>query len=343
MSRVRTIAAAAVVAVLSWCAPANAFKWHSCPAPPLPIYPSALGAVNTPFIHPGHPLQILLNSSQVAAGGGFGVAPDSNDVSITFVSLFGAPVALPLRRAAALSSSVLSIDFPDSDAELGRSLAGPVEIRVARAGRLIARIDSADLVGLPPANDVSGLVLGVDPDQEVLATVGSDGDLWVPLHFGGDLNPMPMCPGDFLEPVPVQIAGASVQGVANGSDNPLAHIRGLSGYLGDITIGGTNFYGLLMPQPIDLVHVAGTLGVSVCRVNDATDLVLRMKGATSWARSPSSPMRDAIAGSTPLSVQLAATNPVPGNGAKQGTFTDSFGESCDSQPAHSNAGGNGHH
>src|SRR2546428_12461309 len=119
----RCMRLAAAVVMLAFASEARAFKWSSCPAPPLPIYPPDIGATNTPFIHPGHELTIVLNRAQVAATGGFGLSPDANTVSILFPSIFGPPVHLDARSATATSRSSLTFAFPDSEAEIGRTAA----------------------------------------------------------------------------------------------------------------------------------------------------------------------------------------------------------------------------
>lgn len=313
---------------------ALAFKWHDCPSPPVPLNPSRLGATQSPFIHPGHELRIFLNAAQVAASGGFSLEPDGNAVDVTYQSLFGEPVALARRHAIAVGPSVLSLTFPDAAAEIGRDLAGPVEVIVHVGDRLVARIDARDLVGLPPARDVGDLLLGEGRVARVAATLSSRGDLWIPARFeGGPGMEMPGCDGNFIMPEPISIAGATTRGVLPNGIDPLDRIRTMQGYLGDMTINGTSFYGLLYPEKIRLVHLPGTLGVSVCRKNDASDLVLRMRGSRAWARSRRSPLRAAIADSAPLEIQLRGAAPVPARSDARGGTYDSFGNACVQAPS----------
>ena len=311
--------------------PALGFKWHSCPGPPLPVYPSARGATNAPFAHPGHELTILLNDDELAKSGGFSDEIDGNEVSVAFHSLFGALVALPSRFATATSPAVMTLTFPDSREDGEGVLAGPVEIRVYARGQLIAHIHWSDFVGLPPANDVMPIVLRVQPDQIVFAALGADGDLWIPARFAGDPMDMPSCPGNFIWPVRAKIGAAKLATGLPDRLDPLRNIRGVVGYLGDMIVREVNLYGMLYPEDIRLVHVADTLGVSICRLNDATDLVLRVRGDASWAVGPRSPFRLACADSQPVPLVLKAADPVPGDGHPvQGL--DSFGSECSPQP-----------
>jgi hypothetical protein len=309
-----------------------AFKWHSCPAPPLPVYPSALGATKSPFIHPGHELTIVLNQDEVAQTGGFSVLPNSNTITIVFESLFGPPIQLPMRSATAASDSVLTFTFPDTRDEIHTPLVGPVRIEVSAEGRSAARILGSDLVALPPFNDIASLVLSEVRTQIALAALDANGDLWVPTRFQGEPMVMPMCPGDFIVPQPVAVGGAMIIGDTPNPYNPLARIRGMSGYLGDLEINGTSFYGWLVDQPIELVHVQNTLGVSICRLNDAIDLVLRVQGDKSWAQDSASPFRVAAANSAPVMLMLqgAPVCPTPNDSATMPATAgrDSFGNLC---------------
>jgi hypothetical protein len=320
---------------------ANAAKWHDCPAPPLPVYPSALGATNSPFAHPGHELTIVLNAAQVASSGGFSVEVGGNTVEVSVASPLGDAVALAPRQATAASRSVLHFAFPDSAAEVGRVLAGPSEIRVSVGGALVAHIAGRDFVALPPATDVTSLVLGQDPKQIVYGALGASGDLWVPATFHGEPMSMPTCPGQFLVPAPIEIGAAVVPGLVTNGTNPLGRIRKVTLYLGDLEIFGTNFYGMLFPQRIDLVHVGGTRGVAICRMNDAIDLVLRVKGSRAWARSFHSPLRDVVRGAAPVPLQLHAAEPLPPTAQAKPLLDDSFGNSC--APSAPNAGGRSAH
>jgi hypothetical protein len=274
----------------------------------------------------------------VQTTGGFSQQTGGNQVAVTFESLFGAPVPLPSFAATANSPSVLTFSFPDGQQQIGRILSGPVAVRVFAQGQLVADIRAADLVGLPPATDVTELLLGQDPSQVVLVALGADGDLWVPAHFHGAPKSMPTCPGNFIMPMPLQVAGATVVGALSSPYNPLAHICGVVGYLGDVVVNDIDFYGMLYPQRIDLVHVAGTLGVSICRLNDAMDLVLRIHGNEAWAQSPLSPFAAVAANAAPVPIQLIAEPVSPGGGDAEtpadqlkgdsGPVTDSFGAFC---------------
>jgi hypothetical protein len=321
---------AATCLLLPLAQPAAAFKWRSCPTLPLPVYPSVLGATSSPFVHPGHELRIILNDDQVLASGGFSRAEGGDEISIVFRSIFGDAVPLAPRAATASSKNLLVFDFPDYTEE-GRPLAGPVEIKVFANDQLVAFISSTDLVALPPANDVTGLLLGDASDQVVLASLDANGDLWIPARFQGDPMIMPSCPGNFILPQPFTVAGAEIVGAEGNDSNPLPQIRGVVGYLGDVVIGGDSFYGMLYPQQIDLVHVAGTLGVSICRLNDAMDLVLRVQGQASFVRSRNSPFRSVAWQSTPVSLRILAPAACPGQGSGVGlstTHRDSFGNVC---------------
>ncbi len=311
--------------------PASAFKWHSCPAPPLPVYPSVLGATNSPFVHPGHELHIILNEQQVAQSGGFSLTPDGNEIAVVFHSLFGNSVALPPFSASAVSPAVLVFNFPDAATEIGRALAGPVAIRVHANGRLVAYIHWADLVGLPATNDITSLVLQDAADQVVHAALGADGDVWIPASFQGEPMIMPTCPGNFIVPQPFSIAGATLEGASPTGFEPLAHVHEIIGYLGDVVINDTSFYGMLYPQRIQPVHEVGTLGVSICRLNDAMDLVLRLKGRPAFIRAADSPFRAAAQNSSPVALYLMASRQCPGQSAQadqSSAYRDSFGNNC---------------
>jgi hypothetical protein len=331
-----------VGAVLLLAHPASAFKWHSCPVPPVPVYPSTVGATTAPFIHPGHALTIVLNQEEAAFTGGFSLVPDGNTVNIVFRSLFGAPLALAPRTASATTSAALTFVFPDTARELGKLLAGPVEIQVFAGAQRVALIAAADLVALPPANDVTGLVENLS-EQVVLATLSADGDVWIPARFRGDPMEMPGCEGSFIMPVPVFVSGADIVGDKPTAFSPLDRIRGVLGYLGDMVINDTNFYGMLFPQPIRMQQVGGTVGVSLCRLNDAVDLVLRVLGDPSWVQSKVSPFSIAAADSSAIPLRLEPAPYIPGLDAiaatpgnrSSGFVTllqrDSFGNDCTAQ------------
>lgn len=316
----RTLAALLVL----WGGPAQAFKWSSCPSPPPPVYPSELGATNAPFIHPGHALTIVLNQSEVALAGGFSLDPDGNSVAITFVSPFGAPIALPPRSATATVPSVLTFDFPDTQDEGLGILTGPVDVTITTGGAAVAHIRAVDLVALPPASDVTAIVVGGDPDAIVLAALGADGDIWVPAAFSGHPMAMPSCPGDFIMPAPIMLGGAIVAAPLPTARDPLERLHGVEAYLGDMNINGINFYGMPSQQPIDLVHTDGTLGVALCRMNDALNAVLRVRGNRSWVLPQSSPFRFVAAGARPIPLHLTGAPLTPGNRPP----VDSFDNPC---------------
>ncbi len=299
----------------------------------MPVYPSLRGATSSPFIHPGHELTIVLNAEEVAASGGFRTEPGANEVAITFRSLFGDPIALPPLRVAAMSEQALRFPFPDTRGPVGRLLAGPVEILVRSGDRLTAIIAAWDLVALPPSNDMTALLQGTEGEMPALAAMGANGDVWIPARFGGEPMSMPGCEGNFVMPEPVEIAGAAVLGPVLFPLQPLQRLRRLYGYIGDMEINGVSFYGMLYPQLIRPVHVFGTLGVSVCRLNDASDLVIRVQGNRFWASSRASPFRFAIRDSRPLPLQLfrAPLLPAADMGlwpAPSPPLTDSFGNEC---------------
>lgn len=325
------------LALVSSAGRAEAFKWKQCPPPPVPVNASTLGGTNSPFIHPGHELTIVLNDSELQASGGFSTDPDGNRIQVTFASLFGAPIALAPRAVGASSAASLTLAFPDTLAEVGRTLAGPVEVVVETNGGEVAHISAADLVALPAAVDVTPILSGDTPQETVPAALGANGDLWLPASFSGKpMGGMPGCEGDdFLMPMPVNIGGAVVVGTVMFPFDPTERIRGISGYLGDIVLNGTSYYGLLYPERIQLRQIGDTLGVSLCRLNDATSLVLRVDGDRSWAQ-PGSPFRLVARDSSPLALRLQSAPAVPrsdtgalqtNSGSAPGRL-DSLGNQC---------------
>ncbi|MEW6269688.1 MAG: hypothetical protein AB1689_10380 [Thermodesulfobacteriota bacterium] len=335
VQRVRAHTAAALAALSLLLAPAmaHAIKWRECPQAPTAVYPSAIGATTSPFAHPGHALRIVLNASEAAASGGFSPEPEGNEVEIAFVPSFGAPVALAPRRASAVSSTVLELAFPDTQAELGRSLAGPVEIRVRVGDRLIAWIAAKSFVALPPATDVTGLLLGGEQHAVVQAALDARGDLWIPVNFRGDPMAMPGCPGNYIQPAKVAVGGASLN-PSLGRRDPLKNVRGASLFLGDVIINDTSLYGMLFMDRLPLVHVAGTRGISLCKLNDAMDLVVRVRGRRAWARNARTAIAPRIADARPLEVVLRGAAPAPGKIAWLTRATDSFGNACPTTPFH---------
>jgi hypothetical protein len=314
--------------------PAAAYKWSSCPPPLPPLNPSEIGATTSPFAHPGREISIVLNQDEVDAHGGFRTDDDGNDIAVRFASLFGDSIELTPRNLPAVSSSVLTFSFPDARAETGRTLAGPVEITVSVGGNRVAHILPADFIGLPAAVDFDSTSAG---DAILEAALGPDGDLWIPVHFlGKPMGGMPGCDGeDFIMPMPLEIGGALLVGDVALPLEATVRIRRMSGYLGDISLNGTSYYGLLYPEPIKLRQVGDTLGVSVCRLNDADDLVLRVQGNQSWTRADS-PLRLVARDSSALALTVHKSPSVP----KSATGTlrtssdtapgriDSFGNQC---------------
>lgn len=322
---------AALVALATLATRAEAAKWHDCPGNPDPVYVSSLGAANAPFAHPGHDLRITLNDSQVSASGGFSTEPDGNRVEVEIRSPFGSSAVLAPRTATATSASSLTFAFPDTAAETGKPLAGPAQVRVFRGSILVARIDSTDLVALPPRTDVTALLMGLDPNQLVYATLGADGDVWIPVSFHGKEMPMPGCPGDVMMPMQIDVGGAEIPGVTAKRSGPLERMRRMALYFGDFEMNGFPFYGALSPDRIALRHVAGSRGISLCQMNDVIDLVLRVHGNRSWARSRRSPFADVVRDAAPIRLRLRGSKPMP-DGARSSPLADSFGSTCEIAP-----------
>ena len=97
-------------------------------------------------------------------------------------------------------------------------------------------------------------------------------------------------------------------------------------------IDGNSFYGVESQQRVPLVHVAGTRGVTLCKMNDAIDLVLRVKGSRSWARAKRSPFADVIRDAAPVPLKLRAAKPMPDTAKTPWRATDSFGATCETAP-----------
>lgn len=318
--------ARAIIMVISMVAlstaPAAGFKWKTCPSPPMPVYPSTLGAISAPFVQPGRHLKIVLNEKEVATSGAFATS-ETNQVLIRFESLFGQPIALPPLWIPASTPNSISFVFPDPVQSLGRPLAGPVSIAVLNRGNTVAYIAARDFVGLPPSPDITDFLLGTDPEELIPAALGADGSLWAPTKYHGMGMPMPGCEGNFVKKVSLQVGAMTVEGNLVGRSNPLGSLRSVSGYLGAMVINGFDFYGYLMPQTINLTHIDGTTGVSVCRMNDAEDLILRMRGDVGWTRR-NSPFQLVARNSQPLALRL-----LPPKAVAMGTTIDSFGNPCD--------------
>ena len=334
-----------VLAIVS-AAPAEAFKWRQCPPPPVPVNRSVLGGTNSPFVHPGHDLTILLNDEEVQLTEGFRTDVAGNSIAVTFVSLFGDPIVLPARSAMAESTASLTFKFPDTLAEVGRTLSGPVEIVVSTGDKEVAHIAAEDLVALPSPVDLTPLLLGDLSARIVPAALGHDGDLWLPVSFSGKpMGGMPGCDGDdFIMPIPMQVSGATVVGDVLFPFSPTERIRRIDGYLADIILNGTSYYGLLYPEQINLVQVGDTLGVSVCRLNDATSLVMRVRSNQGWVQA-NSPFRLVARDSTPLALELHKAPLVPRSATATASANDldalgrvdSFGSQCSTLPTKGNS------
>lgn len=297
----RRVVALAAISWLAAVAPASAFKWHECPEPPLPLNPSTLGATDSPFVHPGRSLTLVLNEKEIKKKGGFPTAVGANRVRVTFASLFGDPIVLPEILVTATSATALSFPFPDSRAIVGRPLAGPVTIEVFDpSGRKAAHIDGNDFVALPPDNEWAAII---EQGQPALAALAADGDLWVPVHFAGEWLPMPGCEGDFVQKHPVRINRARVVGMTKGQDELLDHSPQLAGYLGAMTINGHDFYGMRMPERLRALKPSGQEARAIDRMNDAEYLVIRIAGRGVWSRK-ASPLATESAHSTPARIIL---------------------------------------
>jgi hypothetical protein len=311
----------------------HAAKWkHGCPSTPVALHASRLGAVNSPFVHPGHELGIVLAEDEVAAAG-FSTLPDGNTVSVTFASLFGDPVELPPFTAAAVSPATLYLTFPDAQAVVGRPLAGPVEIRVTSQDRLVAHIAGRTLVALPPANDVSALMDG--GARDALATLDRRGALWIPLSFsrlGVMPMPMPGCPDNAVF-THVNAFAVGIDVRANGTPDeqpsypPLRSVRRADVYVGDFLGNGGNVYGSWVHR-MPLLRIPRGFGVSVCGLNDAVHLVLRARGRRRWAE-PASAFAGWMPDSQPLSVALAEVTAEEDVSTELGSMQfDGFGTEC---------------
>src|SRR5207244_13168145 len=148
---------APIVVLLVAAAPGHAAKWRHCPDQ-LGYYPSHIGAVGAPFIHPGRELAIFLSGPEQRSTGGFSTALDGNTVHVTFASLFGSPIELPPFTAAAVSPATLYFTFPDTSTIPGGPLAGPVAVTVTTGARITADLLGRHQVQLPPSNADGELV-----------------------------------------------------------------------------------------------------------------------------------------------------------------------------------------
>jgi len=116
------------LAIVLTAMPARAAKWRHCPSE-LGWYPTHIGALSAPFIHPGRELGIFLTNREQRDSGGFSTDPGGNTIQVTFVSLWGEAISLPPFTAAAVSPTTLYFTFPDTRAVVGRPLAGPVAVQ----------------------------------------------------------------------------------------------------------------------------------------------------------------------------------------------------------------------
>jgi hypothetical protein len=311
---------------------AQAAKWKHCPSSQtVRIYQSRLGAIATPFAHPGHEFTVMLSEHTVAAHGGFSVDPDGNTVTVTYESLFGDPITLPSIAVAAASPGTLYFTFPDARSILGQSLAGPVDVQVMTGSRLSAHIDSRHLVGLPPANDVAQIVSGAQA-QGALATMDRRGAIWVPVRFSGfgaSHMPMPGCESQYTQITAVNF-GVTTRvkpDVIPGTTISYAPFRALDKvdlYLGDFVVDGNNYYGMKWGR-LAVSRLPHGWGMRLCGVNDAVDLVIKARGYLRWAR-PWSNFSYWMPDSRPLEIDFAAlaASDLP---TAQAT-TDAFGAEC---------------
>jgi hypothetical protein len=313
--------------------PAGAVKWTHCPSD-ITYYPSVIGAVSSPFVHPGHEIGIFLSDKEMQRSGAFSTDPGGNLVSITFASLFGPRIKLPSTTAAAVSPSTLYFNFPDTQAIVGRPLAGPVEIVVTTGGRTTADIDPRDLVALPSATDVGRLASGAI-QQNVLATMDSRGAIWIPVQFGsfGTMEkPMPMCPGQFA-PIVALTVGVSVRSIPSSvlpgappTYPPFRVLHKVNLYLGDFLANGVNHYGERMSD-MAVTRVPRGWGIRVCGKNDALDVVVRAPGWRRWTKAWS-PFRAWMPSSQPMSVALSNVFADPSLSV---SGLDAFGAECQLQ------------
>lgn len=309
--------------------PSQAAKWRHCPSQ-LGYVPSTLGAVAAPFVHPGHELGIFLDPGEVDVTGGFSTAPGGNVVRVTFASLFGPAITLPPITVAAVSAGTLYFNFPDTKAQRGSALAGPVRVVVTTGTRTTAEIDPRHLVGLPPSTDVGKMIQG-SSEQGALATMDTRGNIWIPVQFsayGPMQKPMPMCPGTFI-PLTAFNVGVTVRSLpsnmpgAEPSYPPFRALRRVDLFLGDFLVNGTNFYGMRVGN-LPVFRVPRGFGMKVCGVNDAVDLVMRAPGAQRWAR-PWSVFGAWMPSSKPLEIVLSETGQ---STSLDRTGLDTFGEEC---------------
>jgi hypothetical protein len=311
-------------------APGYAAKWRHCPDQ-LGYYPSHIGAIGAPFIHPGREIGIFLSNSEQRSSGGFSTAVAGNTIHVTFASLFGSPVELPSFTATAVSPGTLYFTFPDASAVAGRPLAGPVAVTVTTGEQITADILPRHLVALPMANDVGAMVSGTG-QQAAIATMDTRGGIWIPVQFSafGEMEkPMPSCPMT-LTPKTAFTVGVTVRATpsymigAPPAVPPFRVLRQVDLFLGDMLINGTNYYGMKVGK-LPVFRVSRGWGIKVCGVNDAVDLVLHSAGFNRWAK-PWSPFGAWMPDSQPLDIVLSHATADQGDLATGGL--DAFGEAC---------------
>jgi hypothetical protein len=313
--------------------PARAAKWRHCPSE-LGWYPTHIGALSAPFIHPGRELGIFLTDREQRDSGGFSTDPGGNTIQVTFASLWGEAISLPPFTAAAVSPTTLYFTFPDTRAVFGRPLAGPVGVQVTTHGALTADVLPRNLVGLPPSTDVGSLVAG-GLQQPALGTMDARGAIWIPVGFssyGTMEKQMPMCPGTFT-PLKAFAVGVTVRSTPSFSVGttpsypPFRALRKVDLFLGDFLVDGTNFYGTRVGN-LPVFRIPRGWGIKVCGANDAVDLVLRAPGWSRWAK-PWSAFGAWMPASHPLEIVLGGLTVDEGNLSTGGL--DAFGEECVTQ------------
>jgi hypothetical protein len=201
-----------IVSVVLLLAPFGRSAWAACNVIPSAqrTFTSTLGTVEQPFAQPGQVVTVARDDAV------FSDDPSENRVVVRFVPPRGARrrvadvTVLPPEAGTSCapdacaggSCSCLRFVFPDTDAMVGavgdgRSLTGPVAIRIRTRGRTTASIDrlSASLVpdvsvpdpvfpsfvALPPSNPFEALVGG---PGTVFGAVDEAGNLLVPFDYG---------------------------------------------------------------------------------------------------------------------------------------------------------------
>jgi hypothetical protein len=298
-------------------APASAAKWASgCPkvrqkftkvgtgvTPSLNPY-----AISRFFEHVGHEMTFYLLKAN--PGEGFSTDPDDNTVEVTFKPLGGAPIPLPPFTVTATSPTTLTFVVPDSRPALGRLVVGPAEFVVKR-GTTTLFMANKQLI-LPPMNDVRVLV-NAGYDVDVLAAMGPNGGIWIPLgfkDFGQTGSPLPECP-TVLTPVTAFALDASLK---KGDDQALPYVhmgqlRKNKLFLGDyVTFDfranmDVDMYGnKLVPAHLSIAPAKGH-GVVLCGLNDALELVVLIK-ATNPALQDKSELLALVQDGSPVVLKI---------------------------------------